>query len=577
MAGGGEGLSLENTPTYAAATAVALFIGVSLLVERQIRRLKKYLKKKDQKPLRKVVDKLTDELMLLGFISLLLTVLQDQLTKICVTNDFVSHMLPCKGEEDKVKETPDAAAHRRLLASLIDAYDSRRILASKSDYCARKGKAPFVSLEGLHQLHIFIFVLGFTHVTYSLLSVLLGFVRMYHWKVWEAESREIAQKGEISIRADLEQRVCDKISGNGGRGSCSFLNSHIRRYENPITLWTLCFFQQFAASVSREDYLLFRVGFISSFGLSESFNFREYVMRSMEMDFKSVTGISWWLWIFVVLFLLVNVDGWYTYFWASFIPTILVLIVGTKQQHIISVLALQAKRHAQDVLNSKNGQNDTEGQVEMRSNGTEGNDSDEQVATRAKDKQVAQRAKDIGDAVKLSNDLFWFQKPRFLLRLIHFVIFQNSFELAILFWILVMFGWNSCMLGHHTLVIIRIAVGAVTIFLSSYNVIPIYALVTQMGSHMKMEAVLGKRAARGVSSLIAKVKVKKSNRGENGSPPNEARVDPITEDAPHTPDLRTRIEEAGVRRFQQLYGKQKGLERLRSYKVEHKQPESSDS
>lgn len=43
-----------------------------------------------------------------------------------------------------------------------------------------QGKVPFVSLEVLHQLHIFIFVLAVTHVGYSLVTVLLGFARVRH-------------------------------------------------------------------------------------------------------------------------------------------------------------------------------------------------------------------------------------------------------------------------------------------------------------------------------------------------------------------------------------------------------------
>jgi hypothetical protein len=38
---------------------------------------------------------LVAELMLLGFISLLLTVLQNSVIKICVTPNFAKHLLPC--------------------------------------------------------------------------------------------------------------------------------------------------------------------------------------------------------------------------------------------------------------------------------------------------------------------------------------------------------------------------------------------------------------------------------------------------------------------------------------------------
>lgn len=39
--------------------------------------------------------------------------------------------------------------------------------------------------------------------------------------------------------------------------------------------------------------------------------------------------------------------------------------------------------------------------------------------------------------VRPSDDLFWFQSPRLVLFLIHFILFQNSFEIAFFFFILV--------------------------------------------------------------------------------------------------------------------------------------------
>jgi mlo protein len=38
-----------------------------------------------------------------------------------------------------------------------------------------------------------------------------------------------------------------------------------------------------------------------------------------------------------------------------------------------------------------------------------------------------------------SDELFWFQTPRVVLSLIHFILFQNAFELAYFFWTLVIY------------------------------------------------------------------------------------------------------------------------------------------
>ncbi len=59
---------------------------------------------------------------------------------------------------------------------------------------------------------------------------------------------------------------------------------------------------------------------------------------------------------------------------------------------------------------------------------------------------IAQLAHDVAEknsaiegdlVVKPSDDHFWLGRPRIILYLIHFILFQNAFEIAFFFWILV--------------------------------------------------------------------------------------------------------------------------------------------
>jgi len=63
---------------------------------------------------------------------------------------------------------------------------------------------------------------------------------------------------------------------------------------------------------------------------------------------------------------------------------------------------------------------------------------------------ISQLAQDVAEkhsaiqgdlVVKPSDEHFWFKQPKIVLYLIHFILFQNAFEIAFFFWILV-----SCML-----------------------------------------------------------------------------------------------------------------------------------
>uniref|UniRef100_A0A0V0IEM7 Putative ovule protein n=1 Tax=Solanum chacoense TaxID=4108 RepID=A0A0V0IEM7_SOLCH len=85
--------------------------------------------------------------------------------------------------------------------------------------------------------------------------------------------------------------------------------------------WMHSFFKQFYGSVSKSDYAALRLGFIMTHcKQNPKFNFHKYMIRALEDDFKTVVGISWYLWVFVVIFLFLNVNGWHTYFWIAFIP-----------------------------------------------------------------------------------------------------------------------------------------------------------------------------------------------------------------------------------------------------------------
>ncbi|KAK4779498.1 hypothetical protein SAY87_015604 [Trapa incisa] len=88
-------------------------------------------------------------------------------------------------------EDSESNRRRKLLSLAGGSVQSlRRVLAAAStDKCAAKGKVPFVSADGIHQLHIFIFILAVFHVIYCVLTMVLGQLKMRRWKAWEKETR----------------------------------------------------------------------------------------------------------------------------------------------------------------------------------------------------------------------------------------------------------------------------------------------------------------------------------------------------------------------------------------------------
>ncbi|XP_010277858.1 PREDICTED: MLO-like protein 1 [Nelumbo nucifera] len=430
MAGGGT--TLEFTPTWVVACVCTIIVAISLAVERILHFTGKYLKKKNQKPLFEALQKVKEELMLLGFISLLLTVFQDRISKFCISESLAHHMLPCKLTSDS--KTSSTAHYQSFFLPFVSG-TGRRLLAegSNSDYCTKKGEVPLLSITALHHLHIFIFVLAIVHVTFCALTIVFGGAKIRQWKHWEDSiSNDKSHEDEV---------VKSKVTHVHEH---AFIKDHFQGIgkDSAFLGWVHSFFKQFYGSVTKSDYITLRLGFIMTHCRGNPrFNFHKYMIRALEADFKRVVGISWYLWLFVVIFLLLNVDGWHTYFWIAFIPFILLLAVGTKLEHVIAQLAHEvAEKHVA-----------VEGEL----------------------------------IVQPSDDHFWFHRPQIVLFLIHIILFQNAFEIAFFFWIWVQYGFDSCIMGQVCYIIPRLVIGVFIQILCSYSTLPLYAIVTQMGSSFK--------------------------------------------------------------------------------------------
>ncbi|KAI8536744.1 hypothetical protein RHMOL_Rhmol10G0280900 [Rhododendron molle] len=402
---------IDETPTWAVAGVCAIIIIISLLLEKILHKLGEWLTEKHKKALYEALEKVKAELMVLGFISLILVFSQYYIAEICIPTKVANTMWPCKKE--KLSETGDN--RRRLL------WYEHRMLASKESKCKEEeGKVPIISVDALHQLHILIFFLAVLHVLYSAVTMGLGRLKIRGWKQWEQETDS----------HDYE------FSNDPARFRLTHETSFVRAHTSfwtriPFFFYVGCFFRQFFRSVSRSDYLTLRNGFISvHLAPGSKFNFQKYIKRSLEDDYKTVVGVSPVLWASFVAFLLVNVSGSQAMFWAALIPLFIILAVGTKLQAILTKMALEiTERHA-----------------------------------------VVQGI----PLVQGSDKYFWFGRPHLMLNLIHFALFQYEYELK-----------NPCFHDNLKLVIGKIVLGVGVLLLCSYITLPLYALVAQMGSHMK--------------------------------------------------------------------------------------------
>ncbi|KAK1365241.1 hypothetical protein POM88_040802 [Heracleum sosnowskyi] len=218
------------------------------------------------------LQKLKEELMLLGFISLLLTVSQGPISNMCISHHLASTMIPCKLPHES--SSPSATEHFYLHQSLNNGHHRLLSEDSESQYCEHKGKVPLFSREALHQLNIFIFVLAVVHVIFSATTMVLGGLNIQQWKRWEQSSSTSTHGKYDSVSFSL----CTLLMSFKSRTS-----EYWRKYR-PIG-WTRSYFKQFYGSVTKSDYMALQAGFIQEHCLSTpKFNFHTYMLRTLEHD-----------------------------------------------------------------------------------------------------------------------------------------------------------------------------------------------------------------------------------------------------------------------------------------------------
>ncbi|CAN0927336.1 MLO protein homolog 1 [Linum grandiflorum] len=104
----------------------------------------------------------------------------------CSTSSSDDHHSPEGGEEDHDR--------RKLLSFDGSSWHHHRMLAGAeggADYCSSKGKVPLISVTGVHQLHIFVFVLAVFHIVYCVITMTLGRAKVKKWKTWESETSSV--------------------------------------------------------------------------------------------------------------------------------------------------------------------------------------------------------------------------------------------------------------------------------------------------------------------------------------------------------------------------------------------------
>ncbi|KAK7309366.1 hypothetical protein RJT34_06030 [Clitoria ternatea] len=451
----GEGRSLDETPTWAVATVITVLVSLSFLFQGTLNKLVKWLDKTKRKSLLSALDKIKEELMLFGLLSLLMGHWIVFVAKICIKSSILSsRFFPCSIEKNFGK-----AEH---ILRLSAEHSNKTVLKEKvkhglHNYCPR-GHESLASYESLEQLHRFVFVLGVTHISYSFIAVTLSMIKIYSWRTWENEAKTMA----IQSLQDTSQST----PGIRLKRLSTFIfhqTSHPWSHHK-ILVWLLCFSRQFWSSIHRADYMALRLGFITNHELPLTYDFHNYMLRSMDDEFRDIVGVSVPLWIYAICCIFLNFHGSNFYFWLSFVPANLILIIGTKLHRVVVKLAVETRDRRPNVKRPQ---------------------------------------------FNLRDELFWFGKPRFLLRLIQLISFLNAFEMATFLWSLWEIKDPSCFMNNRMFIVIRLSFGVISQIWCSFITFPLYIIITQMGSRFK-KTVIAENVRKSLSKWQRRVKARQN-------------------------------------------------------------------
>lgn len=265
MAPSAEGeYDYEDTQSWRLALFFFCFGLVSTGTEHALHKMLHYLSENRQPGLIDVVTKLKDELMLLGFISLALVLLQDGILAVCVPK---CGTLWGSCPDDETSATGE----------------TRRNLAAAAPIECDEGQEPFISLTALHQIHIFIFVLAVSLVVTGSAAMLAALGRLRTWAKWEQEHTEF-------------DALLDNNAGNG--------DGNHAKWEALERTHSRCLYQSLWIPLFGADkvtFLCMRRYFIRKRNRSKTFNFTKYVTECTQDEFAKTLEIDAQDWLLAML------------------------------------------------------------------------------------------------------------------------------------------------------------------------------------------------------------------------------------------------------------------------------------
>ena len=154
-------------------------------------------------------------------------------------------------------------------------HHARQLLGGAVPLTCPEGFTSLLDAAAIHHVHILIFVIACTHITYSIVLIQMSEMIIRRWTSWEHWGDDDNET--------LERLNVPAKSRNGCHTACSGL---LGQFSNPVSPFKYISLRRFYLTKNQHPAM---------------FNFADHLIEGLESDFHELVGISWWMWLILML------------------------------------------------------------------------------------------------------------------------------------------------------------------------------------------------------------------------------------------------------------------------------------
>ena len=455
----GAGVPLDGTSSIIVAIVLMTYVFMSILTEQLFHHLHHYISHHlhdSKQAYLNVLEKVKDEIMLVGVLTVVLLVVEERVAEdICITSictgipNMKAACEPVSDPEYSYNSSSSSSSSSRRM--LLGAGSGTAPTCKRYDDCCRQsgngfesskcgdGEQNFASIKALHHIHYLILFIMLTHIFMTIAVMYGANKKVQTWGKFEEE-----HENETALKPREET------------GFAHFLCSCQKQCHESVSPFTYVAIKNYFIARNKEKVEA------EEKATEKKFNFFNELKKDIEHEYTELTGVSAWMWVVMSLQTIVKAFL-YDTSWGTYASIILIMIVGSKLDRIKAKIGLQIFKIA-----------DADGNGEMDN---------------AEFAELAKVEGEILDKLKQVEPDFWRRNPNIILVMIRLVIWLNSSEIGTSLFYFMTYtddgldkncyylrrGW--ILIVFNTVLTILVAVHC------SVNVIPLYALTSNLGSH----------------------------------------------------------------------------------------------